>query len=180
MGLRSTRVSELQRVNFPLAVIMLVGVWIVSSAGCWSQPRLALPTLTPTPRFSDDEVRAVAVIATYEAQVFPELQKSQAYTAIAWTMRNRVEIGFGGAVSYADERVLGRYSSYQDHKGDPPDPRAVEIARQVLSAETIVDDPTRGARNPTRTLSPTIKLSATPALTGTATITVMPATFEAS
>jgi hypothetical protein len=104
-------------------------------------------TPTPTPRFTDDDVRVVAIVATYEAQVFPEPLKSQAYTAIAWTMRNRVEIGFGGAVRYTDERVTSRYASYSEHKNDLPDPRAIEIARQVLSAETNVDDPTRGARH---------------------------------
>lgn len=106
-----------------------------------------LPTATPTPRFTADDVRVAAIIATYEAQVFPEPLKSQAYRAIIWTMRNRVEIGFGGAVSYADERVTSRYSSYAERKNDPPDPRALEIAREVLSAETRDDDPTRGARH---------------------------------
>ncbi len=102
---------------------------------------------TPLPALNDADVWAVAVVLTYEAQVFPEPQQSQAYRAIAWTMRNRVEIGFGGAVSYSDERVLSRYSSYGDHKDEPPDPRALEIAREVLSATGNVDDPTRGARN---------------------------------
>ncbi len=106
-----------------------------------------LPTATPTPRFTDDDARVVAVVATYEAQVFPEPLKSQAYRAIIWTMRNRVEIGFGGAVGYRDARVLERYSSYPDHKNDPPDPRAIEIAREVLGAVTRDDDPTRGARH---------------------------------
>lgn len=105
------------------------------------------PSATPTPRFTDADVRAVAVIATYEAQVFPEPLRSQAYMAVAWTMRNRVEIGYGGTVSYTDERVLRRYSSYQDHKDDPPDQVALEVARQVLSATTNTDDPTRGARH---------------------------------
>ncbi len=85
---------------------------------------------TPTPRFSESDVRVAAVVATYEAQVFPEPQKSQAYAAIVWTMRNRVEIGFGGAVSYSDERILNRYASYPEHKDDPPDPRAIEVARR--------------------------------------------------
>lgn len=104
-------------------------------------------TATPTPRFTEDDVRIAAIIATYEAQVFPEPLKSQAYRAIIWTMRNRVELGFGGAVSYADERVTSRYASYAERKNDPPDPRALEIARQVLSAETRDGDPTRGARH---------------------------------
>lgn len=104
-------------------------------------------TLTPTPRFTNDDVRVVAVVATYEAQVFPEPLRTQAYTAIAWTMRNRVEIGFNGAVRYNDERILNRYASYADHKNDSPDPRAIEIAQIVLSAETKSADPTRGARN---------------------------------
>ncbi|MCI0478036.1 MAG: hypothetical protein L0Y55_17470 [Anaerolineales bacterium] len=106
-----------------------------------------LATATPTPRFTENDVRVVAVIATYEAQVFPEPLKSQAYRAIVWTTRNRVEIGFGGAVSYSDERVTSRYAAYPDHKNDPPDPRAVEIAREILSAPTNEADPTRGARH---------------------------------
>lgn len=104
-------------------------------------------TATPTPRFTESDARIVATIATYEGQVFPEPLKSQAYRAIAWTMRNRVEIGFGGSVAYSDERLLSRYASYNDHKDDPPDPRAIEIAREVLSATTNADDPTRGARH---------------------------------
>jgi hypothetical protein len=106
-----------------------------------------LPTVTPTPRFTEEDARIAAIIATYEAQVFPEPLKSQAYRAIIWTMRNRVELGFGGAVSYTDERVTSRYASYAERKNDPPDPRALEIAREVLSAETRDDDPTRGARH---------------------------------
>jgi len=106
-----------------------------------------LATATPTPRFTEDDVRVAAVIATYEAQVFPEPLKSQAYRAIIWTLRNRVDIGFGGTVAYGDERITSRYTSYAERKDAPPDPRAVEIARQVLSAATREDDPTRGARH---------------------------------
>jgi hypothetical protein len=106
-----------------------------------------ISTATPTPRFSDDDVHVVAVVATYEAQVFPEPLKSQAYRAIIWTMRNRVEIGFFGTVGYSDERILNSYSSYPDHKDDLPDPRAIEIAREVLSATSSDDDPTHGARH---------------------------------
>lgn len=106
-----------------------------------------MQTLTPTPGISDADVWAVAVVLTYEAQVFPEPYRTQAYTAIAWTMRNRIEIGFAGAVAYADERLLSRYSSYADHKNDPPDARALEIARQVLNAPTNEQDPTHGARH---------------------------------
>lgn len=106
-----------------------------------------LPTATPTPRFSEADVRVAAIVATYEAQVFPEPQKSQAYRAIIWTMRNRVELGFGGTVGYTDERVTSRYASYDEHKNDPPDPGALELARAVLSAATRDDDPTRGARH---------------------------------
>ena len=106
-----------------------------------------MSTATPTPRFAESYVRTVAVVATYEAQVFPEPLKSQAYRAIIWTMRNRVEIGFGGAVGYADERLLSRYSAYPDHKDDPPDLRALEIAREVLGALTNEGDPTHGARH---------------------------------
>jgi hypothetical protein len=108
---------------------------------------LFIQTVTPTPRFNDAQLAAVASVATYEAQVFPEPLKSQAYAAIAWTMRNRVVDGFGGTVDYTDEQILSRYTSYAEHKDDPPDPRAVEIARGVLGAETNVDDPTHGARH---------------------------------
>ncbi|MEW5720429.1 MAG: hypothetical protein AB1817_17525, partial [Chloroflexota bacterium] len=41
-----------------------------------------LPTVTPTPRFTENDLNVVAVVATYEAQVFPEPLKSQAYRAI--------------------------------------------------------------------------------------------------
>jgi hypothetical protein len=128
-----------------LACFALSGV--VTIVGCWGTAMPFIATATPTPRFTEDNVRAVAVVATYEAQVFPEPLKSQAYRAIIWTMRNRVEIGFGGTVGYSDERILSSYSSYDDHKDDPPDARAIEIAREVLSATTNDDDPTRGARH---------------------------------
>lgn len=112
-----------------------------------SQTAMAVQTLTPTPGISEAEICAVAVVLTYEAQVFPEPYRTQAYTAIAWTMRNRIEIGFAGAVDYTDDRLLSRYSSYADHKNDSPDPHALEIARQVLNAPTNDDDPTHGARH---------------------------------
>ena len=104
-------------------------------------------TPTPTPGISDAEIYSVAVVLTYEAQIFPEPYRTQAYTAIAWTMRNRIEIGFAGAVDYTDDRLLSRYSSYEDHKNDPPDPHALDIARQVLNDQTHDDDPTHGARH---------------------------------
>ncbi len=110
-------------------------------------PTVFAPSETPTPRFAEADVWVVAVIVTYEARVFPEPYKSQAYTAIAWTMRNRIERGFNGAVSYTDDRLLSRYASYDDHKNDLPDSRALEIARQVLSAVANDDDPTHGARH---------------------------------
>lgn len=105
-----------------------------------------VPTPTATPRYTDAELEAVATVATYEAQIFPEPYKSQAYAAIAWTMRNRVEQGQGN-IDYTDEQLLSRYTSYQQHKDDPPDPQAVEVARQVLDAETNEADPTQGARH---------------------------------
>ncbi len=108
-------------------------------------PLARVPTASPTPRFTADDARVAATIATYEAQVFPEPLKSQAYRAILWTMRNRVEIGFGDTVGYTDDRVTSRYASYAEHKNDPPDPRALEIAYEVLGAETRAGDPTRGA-----------------------------------
>ena len=103
---------------------------------------------TATPPFTEADIRAVAVVATYEAQVFPEPLRSQAYAAIAWTMRNRVDSGTGEIAGYTDEQnLLSRYLAYRDHKGDPPDPRALEIARQVLSAPDTLDDPVHGARH---------------------------------
>ena len=108
---------------------------------------LFIQTATPTPRFNDAQVAAVANVATYEAQVFPEPLKSQAYAAIVWTIRNRVVVGSGGTMDYTDEQLLSRYTSYAEHKDDPPDPRAVEIAREVLGATSNEDDPTHGARH---------------------------------
>ncbi|MBI3914072.1 MAG: hypothetical protein HY327_07790 [Chloroflexi bacterium] len=102
---------------------------------------------TPTSLFTDAEARTVAIVATYEAQVFPEPLKSQAYRAIIWTMRNRVADGFGGTVEYTDERLLNRYSAFQDHRDDAPDLRALEIAREVLGAMDNLGDPTHGARH---------------------------------
>jgi len=110
-------------------------------------PQTLLQPAEPGKRFTDADVQTVAVVATYEAQVFPEPLRSRAYRAIAWTMRNRVEIGFGGTVSYSDDRVLSRYASYQNHKGDLPDPNAVISAYEVLNASSSADDPTHGSRN---------------------------------
>jgi hypothetical protein len=133
-----------------LCSIVVLGVLYANSLPGQS-PLLGVPlfsqTATPTPRYNDAQVAAVASVATYEAQVFPEPLKSQAYAAIAWTMRNRVVDGFGGTVDYTDEQVLSRYTSYAEHKDDPPDPRAVEIAREVLGAESNEVDPTHGARH---------------------------------
>jgi len=133
--------------------ILIASAWLVG-VSLWlnstKQTRIAsqlTPTATPTPRITDTDIWKAAIIATYEAQVFPEPTRSDAYAAIIWTMRNLVEIGFGNSVSYSDERVLNYYSSYPLHKDDSPDPRAVEIARQVLTAPTRDDDPTRGARH---------------------------------
>ncbi len=130
-----------------LACAYMLGVLLWLDVARLYLPMPARIEPTPTPRFSQSDAWVVAVIATYEAQVLPEPQKSQAYTAIAWTMRNRVEIGFGGLVSYADDRVTSRYAAYADHKNDLPDPHALDIARLVLGAENNADDPTHGARH---------------------------------
>ena len=140
-----------QRIVRVLIGLVACGGWLIGVTIWLSSPRqnvdvpVELPT--PTPRYSDADAWTAAVVATYEAQVFPEPLKSQAYRAIIWTLRNRVEIGFDNTVGYTDERVLSRYASYDDHRYDPPDPRALEIAREVLSAPNNDDDPTHGARN---------------------------------
>ncbi len=130
------------------SMIVLGVLYALSTVGEKVPSGIVSPLLaSPTPRYTDAELAAVATVATYEAQIFPEPLKSQAYSAIAWTMRNRVEQGFGGNVDYTDEQLLSRYSSYEDHKDDPPDPQALEIARQVLGAEDNEADPTHGARH---------------------------------
>ena len=147
--MKSTRSSIGMLVMVVCSIVLLGVLYSMSSPRQPVLPGVALfaPSETPTPRFTDAEVSAVANVATYEAQIFPEPLKSQAYAAIVWTMRNRVEQGFSGTVDYTDEQLLSRYSSYQEHKDDPPDPRALEIARQVLGATTSDVDPTRGARH---------------------------------
>ena len=147
--MKSTQQSVGMLVAVACSVVVLGVLYAISSSGRSAPPGLAAltPSETPTPRFTDAEVAVVANVATYEAQIFPEPLKSEAYAAIAWTMRNRVEKGFGGTVDYTDEQLLSRYSSYAEHKNDPPDPRALEIAREVLDATTNDLDPTHGARH---------------------------------
>jgi hypothetical protein len=148
-ALKSARPSVGKLVAVLCSIILLSILYAISLPG--QSPTLGLrffiQTETPTPRFNDAQVAAIASVATYEAQVFPEPLKSQAYAGIAWTMRNRVVDGFGGTVDYTDEQILSRYTSYAEHKNDPPDPRAVEIAREVLGAESNEIDPTHGARH---------------------------------
>ncbi len=109
---------------------------------------ISAPTATPTPSFTESDVRNVAIIATYEAQVFPEPDRSRAYRAIIWTMRNRVNAGQNIVNGYSDEQnLLAKYTSFQTHRNDTPDPRAVEIAWEVLRAPTNDDDPINGARH---------------------------------
>jgi hypothetical protein len=113
------------------------------------RPPLLLPEQTKVAEttFSALDVWNVSVVATYEAGVFPEPDKSLAYRAVIWTMRNRVMLGQGVA-GYSDEQnLLNKYASFQTHRFDPPDARALEIAWDVLSAGTSNDDPVRGARN---------------------------------
>lgn len=147
--MKSTKQSIGMLVAVICSIVLLGVLYSMSSPGQPALPGMLLfpPSATATPRFTDAEVAVVANVATYEAQIFPEPLKSQAYAAIAWTMRNRVEEGFGGAIDYTDEQLLSRYSSYQEHKDDPPDPRALEVARDVLSATTNDVDPTHGARH---------------------------------
>lgn len=132
--------------------ILLASAWLAGVALWLSSMRqivqiVIAPSVTPTPRVNDTDIWNAAIVATYEAQVFPEPMRSDAYTAIVWTIRNRVEIGLNNMVGYSDERVLNDYSSYPAHKDDPPDIHAVEIARQVLTAPTRDGDPTQGARH---------------------------------
>lgn len=126
---------------------LLLGIVYWFSLPLQPQPPLPFVTIEPGKHLTVADLQAVAVVATYEAQVFPEPLKSQAFRAIAWTMRNRVETGFGGTVSYTDDRVVSKYASYEDHKNDPPDPRAIQVAYEVLTAPDNADDPTHGSRN---------------------------------
>jgi hypothetical protein len=146
---KPTRPSIGMLVAVICSIVLLSVLYAISVPG--QSAGLGVPlifqTATPTPRFNDAQLAAVANVATYEAQVFPEPFKSQAYAAIAWTMRNRVVDGSGGTIDYTDEQILSRYTSYAEHKDDPPDPRAVEVARKVLGAETNEEDPTHGARH---------------------------------
>jgi hypothetical protein len=131
-------------VFFALACGAIILARIVILPPLTSVPFTATATHGPT----EADVRIIAVVATYEAQVFPEPLRSQAYTAIAWTMRNRVESGTGDIAGYTDEQnLLSRYSSYRDHKNDLPDPRALEVARQVLNESDAANDPVHGARH---------------------------------
>ncbi len=100
------------------------------------------------PPFTGTDIWTIAVVLTYEAQVFPEPQKSQAYRAVAWTIRNRAATGYDGATGYADrEHLLDKYGSFGEHQNDVPDSRALEIASEVLSALTESSDPVGGARH---------------------------------
>lgn len=127
-----------------LVMCWLAAVGISIIAGPISEPR---EPEAPTPGYADEEVRVVAVVATYEARVFPEPLRSDAYRAIAWTMRNRVESRFQGITGYTDEKLLDDYASFVLHRADEPDPHAVEIAREVLDTRLPLIDPTRGARH---------------------------------
>ncbi|MBI5303328.1 MAG: hypothetical protein HY868_14430 [Chloroflexi bacterium] len=139
-----------------VVALMLVGAMICSVA-LWGASRIPLKPIivppvetgTPTPpSFTALDLWNAALVATYEAGVFPEPDKSRAYRAVIWTMRNRVMNGQGVVNGYSDEQnLLSRYASYQQHRNDAPDPRALEIAFEVLSAATNADDPIHGARN---------------------------------
>jgi hypothetical protein len=129
---------------FLCCVLLLFVVYLLSSAPVEpsAQPRQVKP------QFSFRDVWNVALVATYEGQDFPEPDKSRAFRAIAWTMRNRIAASNGAIASYSDEaNLLSRYQSYKEHKNDLPDRRALEIAFEVLSATTNEGDATRGARH---------------------------------
>lgn len=131
-------------------VLCCLAYWLVSPP-----PFVAPITITPTatltkparPDFGFLDVWNVAIILTYEGQVFPEPDKTRAFRAIAWTMRNRLELG-QGVLGYSDEQnLLSKYASYKEHKQDLPDPHAIEVALEVMNATTRESDETHGARN---------------------------------
>lgn len=133
-------------------VILLASAWLVGVTLWLSSIRqivqiVTAPSAMPTPRVTESDIWNAAVVATYEAQVFPEPIRTDAYAAIIWTIRNRVEIGFKNSVGYSDDQVLKAYSSYPFHRDDPPDARAIEVARQILFEPSNENDPTHGARN---------------------------------
>ncbi len=128
-----------------VAVEMAACFWIAVSFSAiqrqvtsWKQAR---------PPFTETDVQAASIAATFEAQVLPEPLKSQAYRAIVWTIRNRVASHYNGVSGYSDASLLSQYVSFESHQRDEPDPLAFASAVQVLSALTNDDDPTRGARH---------------------------------
>jgi hypothetical protein len=130
-------------------MVAALAAWSVYLAyGCRDAARQLELLEKARPPFADSDVKTLGIVLTYEAQVFPEPLKSQAFQAIAWTIRNRVATHYDGTVGYADEQhLLSKYKSFRDHRFDPPDPRALVIAKQVLTALTNADDETGGARH---------------------------------
>lgn len=121
---------------------ILLATSMVDAAHQFTLLEQARPAYTPA------DVATVAVVLTFEAQVFPEPDRSRAFRAIAWTMRNRVASRYQGATGYADDaHLLNAYRAYGEHRNDNPSPAAVAAAQEVLSALTSADDETRGARH---------------------------------
>ncbi len=129
-----------------LATVVAVGVYYARI--CDDAAREIRQLEQARPAFGEMDVWNVALVLTFEAQVFPEPERSRAYRAIAWTVRNRVASGYDGATGYDDrERLLSHYLAFRDHRLDLPDPEATIVAGQVLGALTGEDDLTGGARH---------------------------------
>jgi hypothetical protein len=138
--------KSVRRLAQVIAAIELAAcLWIVGSF--YVIARQVTTLMQARPPFTQADVQAAGVAATFEAQVLPEPLRSQAYRAIIWTIRNRVASRYDGITGYSDARLLSQYIAFEDHRGDEPDPLALATAAQVLAALTNDDDPTRGARH---------------------------------
>ncbi len=138
--------KSVRRLAQVIAAIELAAcLWIVGSF--YVIGRQVTTLLQARPTFTQADIHAAGIVATFEAQVLPEPSRSQAYRAIIWTIRNRVASRYNGITGYSDARLYSEYISFKDHQGDVPDPLALASAAQVLGALTNDDDPTRGARH---------------------------------
>ena len=103
------------------------------------------PTSTPlpTPTWDEEDIRNIAIIATYE---YTYGSDDEIFRAIAWTAKNRVTTKLDGVTSYRDSKLLNAYDAWAVHKNDAPDPNALRVTRQVITQETQSQDPLHGAR----------------------------------